>query len=77
MTTYRRNNPSVLFLELNEAEKYFIDKSSAGQVAGVQTDDEGRGCLEKTSIPGFEGAEREWRRSPSWNYMASVLQKPG
>ena len=73
MTTSRRNNPSVLFLELNEAEKYFIDKLVAqGKLpvfsrlltAGV--------CLE-TSIPGFDpAAERAWRTITPWIIWPSV-----
>ena len=68
-----QNNPSVLFLELNEAEKYFIDKLVArGKLpvfsrlltAGV--------CLE-TCIPGFQtDAQRTWRTITPWIIWPSV-----
>src|SRR6476619_7461761 len=53
MATASRNALSVLFLELNEAERYWIDKLSAeGKLPVFRRLLEGGVCL-RTSIPDF------------------------
>jgi len=73
MATASRNALSVLFLELNEAERYWIDKLSAeGKLPAFRRLLEGGVCL-RTSIPDFDPtADRAWRTITPWIIWPSV-----
>lgn len=67
------NAPSVLFLELNEAERYWIDKLAAeGKLPVFRRLLDDGVCL-RTSIPDFDpAAERAWRSITPWIIWPSV-----
>ena len=73
MATASRNALSVLFLELNEAERYWIDKLAAeGKLPVFRRLLEGGVCL-RTSIPDFDpAADRAWRTITPWIIWPSV-----
>ena len=73
MTHSPQAHPSVLFLELNEAEKYFIDKFVAeGKLPVFGRLLRDGVCLE-TAIPDFDAdAERAWRTITPWIIWPSV-----
>ena len=64
---------SVLFLEVNEAEKYFLDKFvAAGKLPNFQRMLEG-GVFCRTRVPTWDaGAERAWRHISPWIIWPSV-----
>lgn len=68
-----QSHPSVLFLELNEAEKYFIDKFVArGTLPNFERLLGGGVCLE-TFIPDFQAeADRAWRTITPWIIWPSI-----
>ena len=68
-----QEHPSVLFLELNEAERYWIDKLAAeGKLPVFRRLLEGGVCL-RTSIPDFDPtADRAWRTITPWIIWPSV-----
>jgi len=68
-----QEHPSVLFLELNEAERYWIDKLAAeGKLPVFRRLLEDGVCL-KTSIPEFDpAADRAWRTITPWIIWPSV-----
>ena len=73
MTTTSPAHPSVLFLELNEAEKYWIDKFVGEGKLPVfgRLFAEGK-CL-TTSIPDFDAqADRAWRTITPWIIWPSI-----
>ena len=73
MTTTSPAHPSVLFLELNEAEKYWIDKFVGEGKLPVfsRLFTEGK-CL-TTSIPDFDAqADRAWRTITPWIIWPSI-----
>ena len=73
MTGASRTHPSVLLLELNEAETYFIDKlvgqgklPTFGRLLSA-------GQSLETFIPGFDaGSERAWRTISPWIIWPSI-----
>ena len=73
MATASSNALSVLFLELNETERYWIDKFvAAGKLPVFRRLFEGGACL-RTSIPEFDPvAERAWRTITPWIIWPSV-----
>jgi hypothetical protein len=73
MSRASRDHPSVLFLELNEAERYWIDTlAAAGKLPVFRRLFEGGVCL-TTSIPDFDPqAERAWRTITPWIIWPSV-----
>ncbi len=73
MIDSQKQNPSVLLLELNEADKYFIDKLVAqGKLPVFRSLLADGVCLE-TGIPGFEAeAERAWRTITPWIIWPSI-----
>jgi hypothetical protein len=73
MATPSRNALSVLFLELNEAERYWIDKlASEGKLPVFRRLLEDGVCL-RTSIPDFDpAADRAWRTITPWIIWPSV-----
>ncbi len=73
MTSGSRRNPPVLFLELNEAERYWIDKFVTAQklpfFQRLITD----GVCLATSIPDFDpDCDRAWRTITPWIIWPSV-----
>ena len=73
MTTTSPAHPSVLFLELNEAERYWIDKFVGEGKLPVfsRLFTEGK-CL-TTSIPDFDAqADRAWRTITPWIIWPSI-----
>jgi hypothetical protein len=68
-----QDHPSVLFLELNEAERYWIDKLAAeGKLPVFRRLLRDGVCL-KTSIPEFDpAADRAWRTITPWIIWPSV-----
>ena len=68
-----QEHPSVLFLELNEAERYWIDKLAAeGKLPVFRRLLDDGVCL-KTSIPEFDpAADRAWRTITPWIIWPSV-----
>ena len=68
-----RTHPSVLFLELNEAERYWIDKLAAeGKLPVFRRLLDDGVCL-TTSIPEFDPAtDRAWRTITPWIIWPSV-----
>ena len=73
MATASRNAISVLFLELNEAERYWIDKLvAAGKLPVFRRLLDDGVCL-TTSIPEFDpAADRAWRTITPWIIWPSV-----
>ena len=73
MAETSREHPQVLFLELNEADLYWIDKLAAAGKLPIfrRLLDEGV-CL-RTSIPDFDAsADRAWRTITPWIIWPSV-----
>ena len=73
MAETSREHPQVLFLELNEADLYWIDKLAAAGKLPIfrRLLDEGV-CL-RTSIPDFDArADRAWRAITPWIIWPSV-----
>ena len=68
-----REPPSVLFLELNEADLYWIDKLAAAGKLPVFRRLLGEGVCLRTSIPDFDpDADRAWRTITPWIIWPSV-----
>lgn len=66
-------NVSVLFVELNEAEKYFLEKFVAqGKLPAFQRMLDG-GRFMRTKVPGWDaGEDRAWRAISPWIIWPSV-----
>ncbi|MBK7875872.1 MAG: alkaline phosphatase family protein [Planctomycetes bacterium] len=69
----RSTDVSVLFLEINEAEKYFLDKFVAeGKLPNLKRMLDG-GVFFRTRVPGWDaGAEKAWRHISPWIIWPSV-----
>lgn len=73
MTGASRTHPSVLFLELNEAEKYFIDKLVAQDKLPVFKRLLTVGLSLETFIPDFDAdSDRAWRTISPWIIWPSI-----
>jgi hypothetical protein len=73
MTSAPRSSPTVLFLELNEAEAYWIDGLAAAGKLPVFARMLAGGARVRTRIPGFDpAAPRAWRSITPWIVWPSV-----